>query len=123
MARRPEITMRVVEETTSAEASRRPGIPVIPEKPLLDPGIGSHPPSRFGGKRVLILSMLGLAVLAAVLTWRYVSRTETTVFQFARLERGRIDSSVAATVACKRSGRCAGRKPSLQEYQGPLCRL
>lgn len=69
MARRPEITMRVVEETTSAEASRRPGIPVIPEKPLLDPGIGSHPPLRFGGKRGLILSMLGLAVLAAVLTW------------------------------------------------------
>ena len=73
----------------------------MPLKPLLTLGTELQPAPRSGRKRSLILAAaLGLAALTALLTWRYAFRTEAPVFQFARVERGRIDSTVAATGAC-----------------------
>jgi HlyD family secretion protein len=49
---------------------------------------------------LIVAGVLTLLGVAADLTWRYVFRTEASVFQLARIEKGRIDSTVAATGAC-----------------------
>ncbi|HYL73682.1 MAG TPA: biotin/lipoyl-binding protein, partial [Bryobacteraceae bacterium] len=44
--------------------------------------------------------LLGLAVLAAVLVWRYRNAQQTPIAQFAKLERGSIEANISATGAC-----------------------
>jgi HlyD family secretion protein len=49
---------------------------------------------------VIASGILVILALAAFLTWRYAYRTTPVAFQFARLERGRIEATVSATGAC-----------------------
>jgi HlyD family secretion protein len=59
------------------------------------------PPPKSGRKRIWIGAVpLGVAAIAATLLWRYASHPAPPTFQFARVERGRIDATVSATGAC-----------------------
>ncbi len=60
-----------------------------------------QPPSGSVRKKVLRwTAVLATAGLAAALVWWYAHRQEAPVFQFAVVERGRIDATVSATGTC-----------------------
>jgi len=76
----------------------------LPPAPEASPGLEPEfqPPEGSSlRKRILILAaLIGLMAVGVALVWRYAIRAEPPVFQFARVERGRIDSTVSATGTC-----------------------
>jgi len=76
--------------------------PAVPE-PVPDIGLDLElpPPAPSPRTRILIwAAVLGAAAAAAILLWRYEGRQAPPAFQFARVERGRIDATVSATGTC-----------------------
>jgi HlyD family secretion protein len=67
-------------------------------------GIGSPiveaTPARIVRNRTWALLAVGLALITAVLVWRYQHTASSPVFQVARLERGTIESAISATGTC-----------------------
>src|SRR6185437_1127169 len=80
---------------------KSPGAALRPGLQQTSPDSGS--PQGQGGstRRKLLAALVFVSIAAAgTLVWRHFSRPAAPAFQIARIERGRIDSTVAATGAC-----------------------